>query len=299
MSRPYFSERQGRGPKAEPMPFYAVRRLAISALDSLRERGYFQEAFGYECVDEGAVNGTLGSDPAAFFLRTIMRDGIWPYWEPDYSQGPADVFIQHGDLEPAWTEWDADTLFDVLEVLHDQVSKPTDGDYHSYNDCGMHWHAFNGPEGRDEYREAMNEVLRLHDPPYEMNDQGEIIESGPVEFRPLLDAGLPEGTEPEVERKVSEAVKLFQGRGASIEDRQRAVRDLADALELLRQDVKAELLPADERALYDIANNYAIRHLNRQQRVNYNRSTWLRWMFYVYLATIHAVVRVRDSQRRP
>lgn len=60
---------------------------------------------------------------------------------------------------------------------------------------------------------------------------------------------------------------------------QRAVRDLADALERLRQDVKAELLPADERALYDIANNFAIRHLNRQQRVDYNRSTWLRWMF--------------------
>lgn len=296
VSRQYFSERQGRGPKAEPMPFEAVRRLTIGVLDNFRERGYLQEAFGYECVDAGDVPGSLGSDRAAYFIQTIMREHVWPYWGPDYSQVPANLYVQEGDLDPVWTEWDADTLFDVLEVLHDQVSGPTDGDYHGYNDCGMHWRTFDGPVGRQEYRDRLNQVLRLHDPPYEMNEQGEIIESGPVEFRPLLDAELPEDTEPEVLRKVSEAVKLFQGRGASIEDRQRAVRDLADALERLRQDVKAELLPADERALYDIANNFAIRHLNRRQRVDYNRSTWLRWMFYVYLATVHAVVRVRESQ---
>jgi len=280
------------------MPFGDVRELAISVLDSLREGGYLQEAFGYECVDAGDVTVTLGPDRAAYFLRTIRRRNIWPYWHPDYSDIPdGSIIPDDHDDRMYWELWDADTLFDVLEVLHDLVSKPVDGRHHSHADCGWHYDTFDGPRGRQEYRDEMNGVLRLHDPPYEMNDQGEVIESGPVEFRPLLDAGLPEDTEPEVVRKVSEAVKLFQGRGASVEDRQRAVRDLADALELLRQDVKAALLPADERALYDIANNYAIRHLNRQQRVDYNRSTWLRWMFYVYLATIHAVLRVRESQR--
>jgi hypothetical protein len=48
--------------------------------------------------------------------------------------------------------------------------------------------------------------------------------------------------------------------------------------------------------LFNIANNFAIRHNNREQRGEYDREVWLRWMFYVYLATIHAVSRVRARE---
>ncbi|HEX4464675.1 MAG TPA: hypothetical protein VH042_08580 [Solirubrobacterales bacterium] len=47
----YFSERQGRGPKAAPLAFESVRKLVISEFDRPRELGYMQEAFGVECVD--------------------------------------------------------------------------------------------------------------------------------------------------------------------------------------------------------------------------------------------------------
>lgn len=278
------------------MPFPAVRRLAISALDSLRERGYFQEAFGYECVDEGTVNGTLGSDPAAFFLRTIMRYGIWPYWGPDYSQVPANVYIQEGDLEPAWTDWDADTLFDVLEVLHDLVSEPVSGRNHTYADCGWHYSTFDGPPGRETYRDEMNQALRLHDPPYEMNDQGEVIESGPVEFCSLQDAPVPTVAGDAVVRKVENAVHRYRTRGASLDDRRHAVRDLAGVLESIRDEgLKQHMLPADEDALFQIANKFGIRHDNRKQHTGYDDVVWLPWMFYVYLASIHAVLRMREK----
>jgi hypothetical protein len=136
--------------------------------------------------------------------------------------------------------------------------------------------------GQDEFREEMNSVLRLHDPPYEMNDEGEIIESGPEEFRTLLDAAVPPGTEDDLSVKMAAAVKRFQARGVSIDDRRHAVRDLADVLEALRADMKTTMLSADESALFNIANNFAIRHHNRKQRGDYDRVTWLRWMFYVY-----------------
>jgi hypothetical protein len=58
--RRYFSERQGRGPKVEPLPFEKLQKLVISAFDSLRERGYFQEALGIECVDGTAPARSAG-----------------------------------------------------------------------------------------------------------------------------------------------------------------------------------------------------------------------------------------------
>lgn len=39
-TKQYFSERQGRGPKAEPLPFSEFRELVISVFDHFREQGY-------------------------------------------------------------------------------------------------------------------------------------------------------------------------------------------------------------------------------------------------------------------
>jgi hypothetical protein len=292
--RRYFSERHGRGPKAQPLTFENVRRMVISVFDNFTGRGYFQEAFGLDCVDAGFVPGTLGRDHSAYFLRKIMRENVWPYWTE--SEG----YFGVADADPApdpWTQWDADTMFDVIEVVHDLVSHPSGGYEHTFNDCGWHYSDFNRPLGQEEFRTEINSVLRLGDPAYELNDLGHIIEVGPVEFRQLLNAPVPPGTEHDlVTRKIDAAVSLYQSRGASIDDRYHAVRDLADVLEVLRPDIKDAMLSADENALFQLANGFAIRHNNRKQRGDYDRVTWLRWAFYVYLATIHAVLRVRNAQ---
>jgi hypothetical protein len=281
------------------LPFDSVRRLVISVLDGFRARDYFQEAFGSECVDAGKVNGTVGVDPGAYFLRAIMRDNIWPYWEPDWSGIEGDFVPRDYEPDVTWESWDADTLLDVVEVMHDLVSKRMDGRHHDFNNCGWHYETFDHAAGQDASRQEINEVLRLHDPPYELNGDGEVIESGAEEFRTLLEAAVPPGTEDDLTTKMVVAVKRFQTRGASIDDRRHAVRDLADVVEALRTDMKATMLSADEGALFNIANNFAIRHHNRKQRGDYDRATWLRWTFYVYLATIHAVLRVRASPSGP
>ncbi len=288
-AKQYFSERQGRGPKAEPLPFAEFRELVVNVFDQLREQHYMQEAFGYDCVDAGVVDGNLGSNPSAYFMRTIRRKGVWPYWEA--AQVGLDEWMA------PYEAWDEDCLFDVVEVLHDLISRPVDGRYHDYAQCGWHYSTFDSAAGQADFRDEMNGVLRLHDPPYEMNDDGMVVEAGPAEFQALLTATVPPGTEAEIASKLNSATKRFQTRGVSVDDRRVAVRDLADVLEALRGNIRETMLSKDERELFHVANGFAIRHQNREQRGDYDRLTWLRWAFYVYLATIHAVLRVSEREQ--
>jgi len=76
------------------------------------------------------------------------------------------------------------------------------------------------------------------------------------------------------------------------------VRELADVLEPLRQTIKEEALPKDESEMFRLANGFAIRHNNREQKSQYDDIVWLRWAFYVYLATIHATVRLQARQHQ-
>jgi hypothetical protein len=283
--RRYFAERRGRGPKLNPLPFERVRQMVVGVLDRFRDEGYFQEAFGYDCVDAGEVTGTLGSFPDAYFLRTIHREDIWPYW---FST----------NLVPRWEQWDEDTLFDVVEVLHDLVSRGVEGRYHQYNHCGWHYDEFDRAAGQRELRDELNQILPLGSPAYEIEDSGQIIERGPAAFRTLVDAPVPESADEDlITQKIEGAIARFRARGADNEERRVAVRELADVLEALRRQVKEHMLSADESALFHIANRFVLRHHSRDQRGDYDRATWLSWAFYVYLATIHAVLRIIDRQQ--
>jgi hypothetical protein len=62
--------------------------------------------------------------------------------------------------------------------------------------------------------------------------------------------------------------------------------------------VKAEMLRGDEGALFNIANNFTIRHLNERQKGNYDTATWHSWMFYVNLSTIHMITRLVNRKAR-
>ena len=75
------------------------------------------------------------------------------------------------------------------------------------------------------------------------------------------------------------------------------MRDLLDVLEKLRPQVKAEMLRGDEADLFNIANNFTIRHFNEKQKGNYDSLLWHSWMFNVNLSTIHLITHVRERER--
>jgi hypothetical protein len=100
-----------------------------------------------------------------------------------------------------------------------------------------------------------------------------------------------------VQSRLAAAVDKFRRRGASVDQRRDAVRDLADVLEYLRPEAKAVLQSADEKDLFSLANNFGIRHHNQRQKTDYDKPIWLSWLFYYYVATIHAVTRLIDRKK--
>jgi hypothetical protein len=171
------------------------------------------------------------------------------------------------------------------------ASKPLDGHMHSYNNCGMHWEVFDRSVGRAEYRSEINDALADYSTGFELTVDGEIVEKSDIGLETLVSADLPGCFTAAAGKKMSEAIHLFRRRNSTPTDRHSAVRMLADVFEKLRPELMKALTKKDESDLFNIANNFAIRHDNEKQKTDYDKALWLSWMFYFYLATLHYATR--------
>ncbi|HWR51923.1 MAG TPA: hypothetical protein VN428_12495 [Bryobacteraceae bacterium] len=276
--RRYYSIRTGRRPGGVQLDLPTFKRLFLSLYSDLDEEGWFQEAFGFECVDSGMVFGALGRDVRGEVLLALRKDDLWPVrsWIDNYSE---------------------DDLFDVIEFLFDYVSFPTKRDYHDWNQCGWHCSEFDPIRGKATYREKINRLLNEYSAGFELSEQGEVLRLGDDGLRPLLAAKLPDGAdEANVRNRVDAAVLKFRRHSATSEDRRDALRDLADVLEYLRPEVREVLEEKDEADLFNLANNFGIRHHNAKQKTRYDKAIWYSWSFYYYLATIHASLHLLERK---
>jgi hypothetical protein len=277
MPRQFYSVRKGTNPNLKGLSLSDTLALFVRLYNQLQQDGYFHEAFGFICVDAGDVPGKIG-DPDLEMLLTIRKTGLWPIYEkaPFYSE---------------------DDLFDMLEFLHQYVSKPVDGTMHSYNQCGMHWETFNKVQGQAEFRSRVNGALAHYVRRYELSASGEVLQRPEAGFEPIFDADIP-SNDPSVLSRLNVATLQYRRHGSTLDDRRQAVRDLSDVLEYLRPQVKVLLTSADEKDLFNIANNFGVRHHNDKQRTSYDLGLWLSWMFYFYLSTIHVVLRKIEHDQR-
>jgi hypothetical protein len=176
----------------------------------------------------------------------------------------------------------------MMEFLHDHVSAPL-YDEEIFGDPAMTGE-YDLALGRKEFRERMNSILEAYSGGYEINKQGEVLILGDAGLREVFSAKLPTA-DSRITDRVDEAVRLFRDRHSDETARRAAVRELADARELLRPQIKAIMLTKDEDELFRIANNFAVRHLNDIQKAEYGNE-WRSWMFYLYLSTIHLTLRL-------
>ncbi len=134
---------------------------------------------------------------------------------------------------------------------------------------------------------------------YELSADGEILTLPDSGLEALLEASLPSIDPDDVEARIEAARQKFRRHRSSLDERRDAIRDLADVLEFLRPKIKGVITSKDENDLFNLANSFGIRHHNEKQKVEYDKAIWYSWMFYYYLATIHAVLRLAAKVKLP
>jgi hypothetical protein len=272
-TRLYYSARTGKNPNALRYDLPTLKLLFHTLYRDLVAQERLQEMLGKDCVDDPDSVGTAGFDIPGYVLLKIRKSDLWPVGEHI-------------------TNYSEDDLFDIIEFLYDHVSKGVEGYYHSFSNCGMHYKTFDRATARAEYRTSVNDLLRDYGSGYTLSATGEITHLPEAGFENLTVAGLPSSDPSNVDQRVQAAVSKYLRRSSGLPDRRAAVRDLADVLEYLRPQLKGVLRSKDEADLFHIANNFAIRHHNERQRTDYDPNIWTSWMFYFYLATIHAAQRL-------
>lgn len=289
--RIYYSQRMGRGPRGNPSLRDLVRALK-RAVDEMVQRDYLQEWYGYCCVDAGDVPGRAGVE-LSVHIDTVLGFE-WPLRD-DPLEGWSDDQMVPADLVDKAEEELQDRIFDVIEFLHDHVSAgiADPSCYHSYSQCGWHYERFDQEPAQELFRSRINGVLGNYGAGYRLTASGEIEIRAPDGMDQLLSAELPT-RDADVRTRVNAALAVNRNRHRTVDDQRDAVRNLFDVLEKLKPLVKSEMMTADERDLFKIANNFTIRHFNDSQRADYDSALWLSWMFYVNLATVHLLVRIKD-----
>jgi hypothetical protein len=277
--RPYYSVRTGKNPHGGGFGLPISLKLFLSVYKELDRNDFFQEYFGLYCVDLDRVPGKLGEDINAAILLEVRKDNLWP-------------------VEANIQNYSEDDLFDIIEFLYDHVSKGVDGTYHGYNNCGMHYESFDAAVGKAEYRQRVNRVLAAYGQGYELSDNGEILTLPEPGFESIHTATLPLRDPENIDAKVHAAIHKFRRARSTVDERRDAIRDLADVLEFLRPQLKQALDSEDERDLFNIANNFGIRHHNQKQKTKYDQNIWYSWLFYYYLSTIHASLRLIEKDHR-
>jgi hypothetical protein len=279
--KPFYSIRTEENTEGIRLTFQQLSRLFVSLYQCLQFEGYFQEYFGYVCVDAGPIPGKLGEDIEGEIILQVRKSNLWPI----------------GQKIQDYTE---DDLFDIIEFLYEYISKPVERQYHSWNECGWHCHTFDGRAGREEFREKANRILREYSDGYELSEDGEILSLPQSGLEPLLQEPFPTHDPQNVDPKIQTAIRKFRRHHASSDDKRDAIRDLADVLEFLRPQLGGILTSKDESDLFNILNNFGLRHHNVSQRVAYHKDVWYDWLFYFYLAAIHGAIRlIAEGDHQP
>ncbi len=274
--RPYWPKRQQALPGAERTGAAPAMDGFVQVVAALEERGYFDQTFPRGCVDDLSSEEV---DASAILEGHLGIGKLWP-------------------LSESRPNWDEDSFFGLIEVLHDLVARPRRRWWHDY---GAEWHYsdFARQPGRLLYRWRVNRLLEASTIPYRLASSGEdegrlvSVPSDQARAELLETMAILGANDP-----VGHAVSLFRSRDASVQSRRSAVVSLAGVLEERRSLLRSELLSEDERALFGIANRFGIRHQRADQRADYDPA-FLDWLFWWYLATVELTDQLlaRPAQR--
>lgn len=193
---------------------------------------------------------------------------------------------------------DLDVFMDLIEVLGEFVAARQSRSNHGYGGCGWHHRDFNIQIGRDIYFWLINRLLNRTTFDLRLatsgEDRGRLVETHGDARNDLVTATIDAADE-DTRSPIEHAVALCRRRGATVEDKTVGVYDARRVLELRRSLLKEELYRRDEGALFQIANEFDLRHRSESQKSDYD-PVFLDWIFWWDLGTVELTDRVVSRQ---
>ena len=186
-------------------------------------------------------------------------------------------------------------IFDTIEFLYKFISKPGNigyiSDHTGWNT--QDYLSYDDKEGKKEFRTEINILLQAYSKGYELQDDGEILFVGDDTVN-FIKTEFPEYNEENIDQEIHLAIKWWKNRNQSLEEKKQAILKLSGVLEYLKKDniLSKVLEKKDTSDLFNIANNFGLRHNNPDQKTDFDKDIWYDWIFQYYLNTCISVLKL-------
>jgi hypothetical protein len=191
-------------------------------------------------------------------------------------------------------------IFDTLEFLYQFVSEPSNWEpmvdetnYHYYD-----YSTYNSRKGKKLFIEEVNHIISAFEDGFELTKDGEILFKGD-DSQNFIETEYQSYKIEDVDPLIKKAIKQWKNRNQSLDEKKQAIINLANVFEFLKKEGTLEevLNSKDTRDLFNIANNFSIRHYNKLQKTDYDTEIWYDWIIQFYLATCTTTLKLINKNK--
>ncbi|MED0958425.1 hypothetical protein [Bacillus paramycoides] len=254
----YYAERNGLLSKKKHN-LRDLRDLFVLFHNTLRNEGYLVEFYGG--VDNWGTrqSGICGDNMDVFCFSKTGFKGLLP----------VDYDLRYKEEE----------IFTLIEMFYTYV-----------NDEDI----FSTIKGKDVYRERINKILNNYGTGWELVKEGYVRELVNDGLSLLLEQSYDDSdTITEINKTKHEFLKY----GATLDDKKDALIRLGNIMEPLRAEMTTKISKEDTSAIFNILNNFQLRHNNANQKTDYDKDIYYPWMFYQMLAALDAFLKIKEQEQ--
>lgn len=260
------------------------RKLFSATFSDFSNKGMFNEAFGYSDKNGYFNNGVITSSWNEITINNILllyinKDHLWPINE-NYEY---------------YTEEDC---FDLIEYLYTIVSEPKSK--YERDKYGMSYEKiiFDRESGKEKYLDYINDILFRYGDKYEFSQVGRIeIKRNEAEKQLCCEVRDESDEIHENDVLIDNAINEFVLSRGNEDKMYSAILLLHTVFESL-EGIVVEGLSTDENQLFNIINNYGIRHKNKSKGDITRKDLVFPWLFYSMLATINLKLKYIHQKKK-
>ena len=275
----YYIECKGLLDKELNISFEEVKQFFFKIYKYFSDMNYFEAAINGVWITPQwgeqyqEIPPLFGAAPEIFFMNHLRSSEIYPIYE----------------YYESYTE---DELFSVIEILYDKIA------VYDYKNNTLEI-----KQPRNEFSTQINNVLKFYSSGYYLEtNSGTICKGTNSAIKEMLFENLYETFDDDTMGKMNTAIKMYYRFDSNMELKKKAINILADILEPLREDLKNTLNALYEinknthdKLIFDIVNNFNVRHNNKRQNTEYEMHIWYDWMMQYYTSVIVTYYKLKKK----